>query len=340
MNQKKITESDFKSNLPVWLRSKGNLLQTSIFLHRNLSGFKFPSKASKEERRQVCSKILAKIYKGTLSDTFKYKHVSDMSPLLKGIIYERGISTAPLDPDIDESIAILINKDETISIVINDDDHLVVKVSSLDMDFNKNYEVAKNIIESIDLNYAQNNTFGYLTSSPAIMGLGCRVEATIHLPTFASLSNNQDFIANLNFFKMTDLFGTSTEVFGNIFNVSLKNTYYAKDVDILFKSFSNSISSLLSTELLNRKEIQELDKKDIVWKTYGSLKYSYVLDFVEAMGSLSLLKMGIEEEILKDNFGIEKLICCCFPTHLQFLSKCKVDEVDEVRAKIIRKYLK
>ena len=151
--------SDFlvKDNLPLWLRGKDKIIKSSsVILNRNIKGFKFPHKASLEEKRKVCSRILGRIFHSAFSSELIYDSVQEMSPKVKGLLYERRDCYVTMSReclDHNETKVVLINKDESTVIVINDDDHLQIRISSPFLDLKSCCRTAESILKQLDMGW-------------------------------------------------------------------------------------------------------------------------------------------------------------------------------------------
>jgi protein arginine kinase len=341
--EKILNETFVTTNLPVWLQGQEDIVFcSSVCLNRNVKGFKFPYKASPEELRKVGARILGKVNHSALSDNFKYSQLSDMSFALKSKIYERRItySTVSLDERDENNMTVLISQDETSSIIINGDDHLQVRVTLPGYSLRKCHEKAEDIMKQISMDFSNIPPFGYLTSSPAIMGSGLQIEVMSHLPGISLLVDPDKWIgtARASGIMPEGFWGYGSEPLGNIFTLCSKNTH-RREVEKSIEDFEKSANKIFELENSTKKEMDLLEKKDVVMRAYGTMKYMYNVEVNEALSGLSLIKMGIREGIIKeiDEAVIDKLMFYVFPSELQDIMNCDPDSSGEARANLIRK---
>lgn len=341
--EKLSNESFEPTSLPIWIKGQEDVIFcSSVCLNRNIKGFKFPYKASIEDRKKIGAKILGKIHHSALSNEFKYAQFSDMSFELKGRIYERRItfSTVSQEEREEDAMTLLVSNDETASIVINSDDHLQVRVSLPGRCVEKCLESAENILGQISIDFAHDPTFGYLTSSPAIMGSGLQIEAMAHLPGTLLVIEPDKWIGSARAYGIMPegFWGYGSMPLGNVFTLCSKNTHRKNSIDSV-KSFDRCLDKIIKTESKAKKDIEEIEMRDIVMRAYGTLKYVQMIDLGEALSGLSLVKMGVKEGILTqvDDEIINKLFFYVFPGQLKAITKCDLDSMDVFRAKVIRK---
>lgn len=334
-----------KGNPPVWLRGENkNILSTSVCLNRNLKGFKFPNKATIEEKRQTCSRILGKIHHSAMSSGLRTDSFSNIDNEVKNLLLERKLTSACIrhkDPD-NDTRAILVNEDESIVIVINDVDHLHIKASCAGFDLEKCYQMCEDVLRQISLDFACDSTFGYLTSMPAIMNTGIQVEVTAHLPGILMYEENDFYIDELRSegILVDGLLGPGLPPHGSMFTLFNQNTR-RKDIPETLSHFKEVVENVVKKDKILREEVSLIERKDFIGRSYGTLKYAEKIDFDETMAALSSLRAGLEDnEFNKIDFHtLNKLTWYIFPTQILNLLNCPADEVDFVRSKIIKQAL-
>jgi len=341
--QKLPNEAFEPTTPPIWIRKQEDVIFcSSVCLNRNVKGFKFPYKASTEDRKKVGARILGKIHHSALADDFRYAQFSDMPFELKGRIYERRISfsTVSLEEREEDSMTLLISNDETSAIVINCDDHLQVKVTLPGFCVKKCLEVAEGIVNQISMDFANQSPFGYLTSSPAIMGSGLQIEVMTHLPATCLIIEPEKWIvaARVSGVMPEGFWGYGSIPLGNTFTLCSKNTHRKETMESI-EVFERYVNKIVKAERKARKEIDPIEKKDTVMRAYGTLKYVQKVELGEALSGLSLVKMGIQEGIIDqiDELTVDKLFFYVFPAELTHIMKCDPDSSDIARASLIRK---
>jgi len=339
------TDFFVKGESPIWLRGENkHILSTSVCLNRNLKGFKFPNKASVEDKAKVCARILGKIHHSAMSSGFHLDIFSNVNNEIKNLLLERRVTSACLrcqDPG-NDSRAILVNADESIVIIINDIDHLQIKASCQGFDVQKCYEMCESVLKQISLDFAYDQTFGFLTAMPAIMNTGIQVEVTAHLPGIVLFEEAEDYVESLRCegVLVDGLLGPGLPPYGGIFTLFNQNTR-RKNVSETLNHFKEIVEGVIEQDKILRDETGLIERKDAIGRSYGVLKYAEKIEFGEAMAAISVLRMGMEDgEFDKLDFHtLNKLTWYMFPTQIMNLLNCPADEIDFVRTKIIKQAL-
>ena len=333
------------NNLPVWLRGDDKYVYCStVMLNRNIKGLKFPHKASKEEKEKVCKRIIGKMSHCSFHSDFHWSFFSDLSENQKKLMYERKWSPLILDERSQDLDTIIFSSiDETEQIILNVDDHIQVRVSLPGFDVRKCYDKCIAILKQLDLDYAKNETFGYLTSSPAIMTTGLQIEVLTHIPGLLIAEDKSNWLSFLKSFGITldGFFGFNSSPQGNAFTLCNSNVYQRTEEEIL-EVYDDVIPQFSKMELAARNNIEKDEMKDIVARAYGTLKYAYKMGYEESLSALSLLKMGVEEKLLKviSSKKVKLLMNCTFPAQILYITSSPPDEIETARASFFRENLK
>src|SRR5439155_314028 len=109
----------------------------------------------------------------------------------------------------------------------------------------------------------------------------------------------------------------------------------------------NAILKLLVAEKSARNTIKAENTtsiKDKISRALGILKYSFQLETVEALSSISLVKLGVELEWIKNISLLElnKIFFTCRRAHLSYSLKEKIpaEEVSARRAEFLKEMVK
>jgi len=244
--------------------------------------------------------------------------------------------------------AVILNNDCTLSVMINEEDHLRIQGFSFGNDIKRAYEIAKNIEEKIggSLEYSMHNKFGYLTACPTNTGSGMRVSVMLHLPALTKLGYMAKLLSDAATFGISirGLYGENTAAQGSIYQISNQRTMGMTDEEII-SNVEKIVKNIIIQEKKARAIIME-DKiyfEDKVIRALGTLKYARRIDTREAEKNISLVRMGIERNIIKDIDinKLQKISVNIYPNMLKLELKQDMDETkrDEMRADYIRKEL-
>ena len=141
------------------------------------------------------------------------------------------------------------------------------------------------------------------------------------------------------------LYGEGTEALGNVFQVSNQTTLGEREVDLV-ERLNKVILQIIEHE--ENARITLLEKKvnlvyDQVGRAYGVLTNSYTITSKEALNLLSMLRMGVDLELLPATTRgvVDELMVLAQPAHVQKAAERKLtaEERDCMRAELIRQRL-
>lgn len=251
----------------------------TIHLHRNLSGYLFPSKLTPDDKAKVSSFIL-----------------SALKPLYeKALVFQ-----APIPLDVKETFPsmtqelqnLLIDPDKKLTFSVIDHDHLVMTLHSHETDFKKLYDEIRSLTQKIDplFHYAFHDKLGYLTSHPEVSGLGIRLEAYLFCPLMESAP------------KLDDRF--VLEPFLNhkaLYVLKCKKTHSLELSEVIQK-FLSAVNLVMKQEQDAREGFFKANKDQIidqVSKSLALLKGAHQMNFNETLQHLLNVKLGYHLNLLK-----------------------------------------
>lgn len=335
-----------------WLDGDGPdsniVLSSRLRLARNLEDIPFSHRAADELKKVVS--LAEEIFKGNheFAD-FKFIHLSELSELDKYFLVESHLAS-PYHIQSPQDRAIIIKNNGTISIMINEEDHLRMQCILAGLNLEKGWEEISKLDDKLEsqLNYAYSEDWGYLTACPTNLGTGLRASTLIHLPAlvFTDMIQKLLHIANQFGLVVRGLYGEGTESQGQFFQLSNQITLGSSEEEIIEK-ISDFTSMIIKEERQARAKLKKeslYHLSDKIWRAYGILSNSRILNSAEAMELLSMLRLGIDMEILPSiNIGaLNELIIAIKPATLQKLMGKELDPTkrDILRATLLRKTLK
>ena len=168
----------------------------------------------------------------------------------------------------------------------------------------------------------------------------------LHLPALAKIKMlNKLFnqITNIGL-SVRGFYGENTKGDGYIYQISNQKTLGISDKEII-----NNVTAVVKTLIEQERKAREILKKnnlyleDEVYRAYGTLKYSRVINEEEALKLLSRVRLGVSTSIIKevDLKKIQNLMINIKPYTLKLILKQDIEnDEDKVRADYIRKELK
>jgi protein arginine kinase len=240
--------------------------------------------------------------------------------------------------------------------MINEEDHLRMQVIAAGFDLNNCWETLNEIdnLLSKKVPFSFSSDLGYLTACPTNVGTGLRASCMLHLPALIltkRINKILELLARISF-TTRGLFGEGTQALGNFFQISNQVSLGLSEQEL--------IDNLIG--VVNQVKTQEMDARDTlmkklrpnledsIWRALGILRNSRLISSKEALGHLSILSLGLDLGIIKDNdiFAqgdgkglINSLFMMIQPAHLQKIESksLKGAQRDYVRAEILRKKL-
>ncbi len=335
-----------------WLEGIGNdedvVVSTRLRLARNVAKYRFPNFMTKTEAESVTEDILNGMKDNVYDIPYKFYRIRDLSEVERTVFVEKHLISPNLAKKIDYG-SFLIRNDERATVMINEEDHIRIQVLVPGLNFEKGWEISSKIDDSIEekIEYAYHEKFGYLTSCPTNVGTGLRASVMVHLPCITMTGHINSIIEGLTKIGLTvrGIYGEGTKALGYLFQISNQTTLGESEEEII-KKLNKVVQEIISRERSTRAYM--LDKKntqieDMIFRSYGILKYGRIISSQEAMNHLSNVKLGCDLGIIDyiDSKDIIKLMIEIQPANLQITVNrdLNYEERDKYRAELIRKKL-
>lgn len=318
-------------------------ISTRVRLARNFKDLKFPHIMTNEEANKMLETIERVVENNT-----KLLRLKDIDKITLNSLVERHLVSKEFIINTNNR-AIILNDNCTLSIMVNEEDHLRIQGFSSGNDINTAYERAKSMEEKIgeNIEYAVHDKFGYLTACPTNVGSGIRVSVMLHLPALTKLGYMSKLLEDAATFGIAirGLYGENTAARGHIYQISNQKTMGMTDEEII-SNVEKIVNNIILQEKKARKILEEdkVNFEDKVMRALGILKYARRIDTKEAEQNISLVRLGIERNIIKDIDvdKLQKISVNIYPNMLKLELKEDMDEEkrDEMRARYIREELK
>ena len=280
------------------------VLSSRVRLARNISNIYFPSHQSENDVGIVRSLAKKFANESTYNGSIYILNLNDINRDDKRFLRERNIITYKME--LLNNRLIIVENNEKFSIMINEEDHFRIQIIKPGFQLMEAYQLADRVDDELNrfVSYAYSEKFGYLTSSPINCGTGLRLSVTLHLPILSILKIMPDVIkvTKENGAMIGGIIGEGIKSIGSIFQLSNHMTIYRTEVDVIeeidqMTSIIVEMESEARDEYLSENEHQLMD---IIWRSYGILKYSRNMGYAEAMNHLSNFRLGIILSIIKD----------------------------------------
>ena len=333
-----------------WYLQTGNesdvVLSSRIRVARNIDNIPFTNRYTKEDSKKVLEMTKNTIEK--IGYGLKFVMLKDLDDVTIISLIEKHLISGEFAYNKKEIGAIAINDDENICIMINEEDHLRLQVMSAGLDLENTLNLLKEIDEKIskDLSYAFNEKYGFLTSCPTNVGTGLRASVMVHLPALTKTGNIRKILDVINGFDMNirGLYGEGTEVKGDIYQISNKQSIGITEEDII-KNLKIITDKVIEQERLARKILgkNQIELEDKVYRAYGILTNCKKISSSECERLLSDVKLGVDMGIIDmiNDLKVRKLLNYTKPGNMQKYAGEVLDANDRdiKRAEIIKQII-
>lgn len=337
-----------------WMRENGPdndiVLSSRIRLARNFADMPFPIIADGSDLEQI-RKFFEKEYEHrSFQDykNFEFVSIRDLSPIEKSVLVEKHL-ISPLLAKKEDAAAAMISSNEQVSVMINEEDHIRIQLYfpglQLTRALNKALEFDDWLEEKV--NYAFDETRGFLTSCPTNVGTGMRASVMMHLPALAMTKQINRMMPAINQLGLVvrGIYGEGSEALGNLFQISNQITL-GKTEEHIIEDLESVVQQLIEHERKARTRIQEqkgIELEDRIFRSLGVLENSRIIETKEAARCLSNVRLGIDLGIIKNVSRniLNELMVLTQPGFLQHYAKktLSAGERDVLRASLIRERL-
>lgn len=338
-----------------WMKAKGPdadiVLSSRIRLARNLRKYSFPIIAPPDTNREVGEYIKENVVGKSYSDLGRFDMISidELTPIEKRALVEKHMISPYLAEDSDHG-AVLVNENESVSIMVNEEDHLRIQCLFPGFQLNEALTLAAGIDDWLEqkFDYAFDETRGYLTSCPTNVGTGMRASVMMHLPALIMTQQMNRIAPAINQLGLVvrGIYGEGSEALGNVFQISNQITLGKSEEDIV-EDLRGVAMQLIQQERSARGALLVSSKigiEDRVWRSFGILANSRIIQSKEAATCLSEVRLGIDLDLIQglSRDILNELMILTQPGFLQQYAGKTLDpeERDVLRATLIRQRLK
>ena len=338
-----------------WMSEEGPesdiVLSSRIRLARNIDQFQFSFLNSSEEALKVIETVKSRIKKGSFANTgnMDLLMMDELQPLQKRILVEKHLISPHLAENANHG-ACLLSENEEISIMINEEDHIRIQCLYPGLQLLEALNTAFQIDDWLEeeINYAFDEKVGYLTSCPTNVGTGLRASVMLHLPGLVMTQQLNRIIPAINQLGLVvrGIYGEGSEALGNIFQISNQITLGKSERDIV-EDLKSVVGQIVSQERSVRDTLvktSNIQLEDRVYRSFGVLTNSRIIETKEAAKCLSDVRLGIDIGYIKDipRNILNELMILTQPGFLQQYAggPLRPNERDIRRASLIRERLK
>ncbi len=335
-----------------WLRGVGPqsdiVISSRIRLARNLADYPFISRASNQDRVRIQDDLRESIKALAEREEVLFVNVEELGGVDRQFLVERQLISREL-AESRGARSVTIGQEEKFSLMVNEEDHVRIQVMQSGLDLEAAWARIDRIDDEIEkhVNYAFDETLGYLTACPTNVGTGMRVSVMLHLPALVMTRQIEKVFRSLHKISLAvrGLYGEGSQAMGDFYQISNQITLGRAEEDII-KQVGDVVPVIIEYERQARdfliRESQE-NLHDRVARAYGILRNAQTISSEETMHLLSSVRMGINLGLIEDLKipVVNELFIHTQPAHLQKLSGTELDTTDRniERARYLRTHL-
>lgn len=334
-------------------KNTGNriILNTTVRLLRNITGYKFASVSSGREKSILLKKIRQCVESTKELGAFRFFLVKNLQKIQRDLLLEDYMISARIADKVQGKGLFIRSgkiKGESSSIIINQEDHLMMQSVRKWLNISEAYHEASEIESHLEskLNFAFDENLGYLTASPINLGTALKISFIIHLPVMAASPKIAEFVKKLNQVGclVHGYFMDDSEVIGNLFKISNMVTLGKGEEDIV-EEIQAICLNIIDEEQNARRKLKKNDLlgiKDNICRSFGLLKYAKILSYEESVELLSIIRLGLDLDLINGvkDFDYFELINKIRDSYIildqEISEKVGSDRMDLMRADLIR----
>ncbi|MDM5152903.1 protein arginine kinase [Bacillus sp. DX1.1] len=293
-----------------WMRGDGPdsdiVLSSRVRLARNLKDYHFPTMQTDKEAKQIIKMFQSKFANETSKSfgTFELLKMNELQPLQRRVLVEKHLISPNLAGT--ELGACLLSEGEQISVMLNEEDHVRIQCLFPGLQLSEALQSANQMDDWIEeaVEYAFDESIGYITSCPTNVGTGLRASVMIHLPALVLTKRINRIIQAIQQIGLVvrGIYGEGSEALGNIFQVSNQMTLGKSEEDII-EDLKSVVYQLIQQERAAREMVTKnssIELEDRVYRSYGVLANSRLIQSAEAATCLSDIRLGIDLGYIKN----------------------------------------
>lgn len=303
-------------------RQQDIIVSSRIRLVRNVKGYLFSDKLSREQSEKLVKELKTRIEQAVvdarlsqasggaaeesplLARLSDYKNLTGLSLERKKILAERCLLNKSLAV-LDSPMGLFCSEDEGMSVLLGGEDHIRIQCQTGGMALHRMWEQINRLDDEINalIPYAFDEKYGYLTTYPTNTGTGLRATVLLHLP---ALSEGKQFRKYLEEFgrigiSVKGIYGEPSENYGDLYRVSNQKTLGLTEEEIVAAVYRIA-GQIAAAERKARRRLLEERRQDIedqVYKSYGVLKYARKLSEKESLIYLSRIRAGLNDGLIR-----------------------------------------
>jgi protein arginine kinase len=278
------------------MNNEASIVYSKINIKRNIGSYNFVNILSDENKKKLENEVVE--YLVSIEKDNQIYDLSSLKEIDRTVFYEEELLTNEFVKKSDGKFVHLLNNN--LSILLNDRDHLNIFIVRPDFKLNTSYKIIENIEEKLGkhFNFAASNKYGFLTSNIKNSGIAMKINVIVHLYGLVVAEKIKETVKTFfdRGYIIKPWYYLKEEENYNYFSVSTKLTYGVSEKNLINR-FISGIENLIK---INKEALQEYynnnkDKVvDIIFRSFGLVKFANKMDYNEAISHLSNVRTGLE----------------------------------------------
>ncbi len=273
------------------------VISTRVRLARNLQDTWFPSRFTDEQSAALLDR-LSKPLLDLGADHFRLIRLNGDNRMEARALVEQHLISPELASN-QHPRGVVLSRDNRVSVMIGEEDHVRIQALGPGLCLDECLTNALRIDDILDqaVEFAFDETLGYLTSCPTNLGTGLRASVMLHLPLLTESGSMRDIVlaAGKMGLAVRGLYGEGTDAFGMLYQVSNQTTLGLTEEEIISR-VCDIAQRIISNEYELREQYksqQPIAFEDRVWRAWGLLNHARRLSSEEGMHLISDLRLGV-----------------------------------------------
>ncbi|WP_213157071.1 protein arginine kinase [Parachlamydia sp. AcF125] len=334
-----------------WANNRNTIwLATTATLNRNIEKFKFPSKLSSDQKKQIISLVSHELLQSNhLADSALIRS-EELGPLEKEFLVEHFLSEEGYQQAHGGEAFILGSSGEFL-LALNVKDHMQITWIDCHGEIEQIWSRLVKLETTLRkvVTYAFSPNFGFLTADPSQCGTALTITVLAQPSALIQTGEINQTLARLGneTLTITSLQGNPHEIIGDLLAIRNRYTLGVTEENVIasLRAFITKLVVEESTARMHLHQQKNPEVMDKVSRAFGVLVHSYKLEAIEALNAISLLKLGTDlgwlTGITVDK--LNELFFACRRAHLLFQcgdEKIPQEEIPHKRAEFVHKALK
>ncbi len=279
------------------------VLYTKTSISRNISGFLFPSKISRDDSSEVLSLVFSFMDKNPIASNFTAVKLKDIDPLGLKLLEERGAIVSKM-PEVPEK-GVILHNNGSLYVNVNTEDHVNILSFSTGLDIDSSYLVADNLESEMQkkIYFSADKNFGFINSDLMKIGSGVKFSVLCSLPAilYSKKISLAAEIAKESGLVVSGYYSDdSKDSLGALFSIA-SGSSAGSNVESQMTDFFIAIKKIIKMEEDLRKEFKKeklLKAEDMISRAFAISQSARLLSFKEAVDIIFKIKFGLNLNLL------------------------------------------